>query len=221
MSVTALEAVPATSIFRAEPATPFTLLASILLFVIRSPDAPTESVRLPLVRPSTSPARVKPSARAVALLRVTLFAATRSISLIVSMLAYSVSSFRARTSLVRTVLPITLVVVAPDVLVEVVVASRITLPVPVILEISAEVPAAPCPVALSIISFRVLLTSSVLAVSSAPADAPEARADRFRLGASWLAVTIFSIPDIEVNLPAKLPVPSVRVSLPAPPSIDI
>ena len=48
-----------------------------------------------------------------------------------------------------------------------------------------------------------------------------ARADRFRLGASLLAVTIFSIPDIEVNLPAKLPVPSARVSLPAPPSIDI
>ena len=153
--------------------------------------------------------------------RVTLFAATRSISLIVSNLVYLVSSFRARTSLARAVLPIMLFVSALAALVEAVVASRITLPVPVILAISTEVPLTPpCPVALSIISFRVLLTSSALAFSLSPEAAPEAaRADRFRLGASWLAVTIFSIPDIEVNLPAKLPVPSVRVSLPAPPII--
>ena len=126
------------SITRVEPATAFILLASIPVVVV----VPL-SVRLPLVIPSTSPARVKPSFRALAFFRVTLFAATRSISLIASMLAYSASSFRARTSLDRTVLPIMLAAFVLVASVRAVVASRITLPVPVILEISTEVPSLP------------------------------------------------------------------------------
>ena len=51
MSVT-VAAAP--EISRVEPATAFSLLASIFVEVV------SFSVRLPLVRPSTSPARVKP-----------------------------------------------------------------------------------------------------------------------------------------------------------------